>query len=68
MTPGDGMSTDDFQIAAARAENSYLPDEWQRLALTERCNAIYRELRHLDHAALRNEQTVGTLVLADQRR
>jgi len=53
------MSVNLFQIAASRAQNSCLPDEWQRLDLTEQSNAIYRELRRLDQAALRDEETLS---------
>jgi hypothetical protein len=65
---GGGMSADHFQIAAARAERSYPPAGWRRLESTERCNAIYRELRRLDTEALWEEETIRPLVLADQRR
>jgi hypothetical protein len=46
------MKFDPFQIAAARAKELCDPDQWDALSMAEKSEAIYRELRRLDAAAV----------------
>jgi hypothetical protein len=49
------MATDDsFQDAAERAESAS-QTKWEQLTISERCAAIYQELRKLDCEATRKK-------------
>ena len=48
---GGGITVDDFQLAAKRAEAAYSPAEWLSLGQRGRSAAIYKELREIDHQA-----------------
>jgi len=47
------MNFNPFQLAADRAQQSYPTDQWHRLSIPEQSTAIYRELRQLDVAMMR---------------
>jgi hypothetical protein len=51
------MSSDIFQVAAARARASCSPYDWNTLTTAEQSAAIYRELRLLDIEAAGRMQT-----------
>jgi hypothetical protein len=53
------MSSDNFQIAAARAASSYPADVWLMLSPSEQTAAIYRELRKLDAESIKVSQSVN---------